>query len=52
MLLGSGSSAVVQSTRMPVQRLLTEAGLPPIPSVDGAIAIGDNYYCTSVRDSA
>ena len=30
-----------QSTRTPVQRLLTEAGLPPIPRVDGAIAIGD-----------
>jgi methyltransferase (TIGR00027 family) len=41
-----------QSTRTPVQRLLTEAGLPPIPRVDGAIAIGDNYYCTSVRDTA
>ena len=41
-----------QSTRTPVQQLLTEAGLPPIPSVDGAIAIGDNYYCTSVRDTA
>jgi methyltransferase (TIGR00027 family) len=41
-----------QSTRTPVQQLLAEAGLPPIPSVDGAVAIGDNYYCTSVMDTA
>lgn len=37
------------STRTPVSRLLTDAGLPPIPSADGSGAIGDNYYCTSVK---
>jgi methyltransferase (TIGR00027 family) len=32
------------------QRLLTDAGLPPIPTVPGMRSIGDNYYCTSVKN--
>lgn len=40
-----------QSRRTPVSRLLTDAGLPPIPGADGAAAIGNNYYCASVRNA-
>ncbi|MGZ7023188.1 MAG: SAM-dependent methyltransferase, partial [Ilumatobacteraceae bacterium] len=38
-----------QSSRTPVSRLLTDAGLPPIPGAEGASAIGNNYYCASVK---
>lgn len=36
-----------QSAKTPVARLLTDAGLPPLPGADGAI--GNNYYCASVK---
>jgi methyltransferase (TIGR00027 family) len=38
-----------RSVRKPVQELLTDAGLPRISEVDGATAVADNYYCTSVK---
>ncbi len=38
-----------RSVKTPVQQLLTDAGLPAIPQADGATAIGNNYYCTSVK---
>ncbi len=37
------------SAKTPVQQLLADAGLPTIPQVDGAAAIGNNYYCSSVK---
>lgn len=37
-----------QSSKTPVSRLLSDAGLPPIPGADSA-AIGNNYYCSSVK---
>jgi methyltransferase (TIGR00027 family) len=38
-----------RSVRKPVQELLADAGLPRISEVDGATAVADNYYCTSVK---
>ena len=38
-----------RSVRKPLQELLADAGLPGTPNVDGASALGDNYYCTSVK---
>ena len=38
-----------QSVKTPVGQLLADAGLPPIPQLDGAVAVGNNYYCTSVK---
>jgi methyltransferase (TIGR00027 family) len=37
------------SAKTHVQQLLADAGLPTIPQVDGAAAIGNNYYCSSVK---
>ena len=38
-----------QSVKTPVGQLLADAGLPPIPQLDGAVAVDNNYYCTSVK---
>jgi methyltransferase (TIGR00027 family) len=38
-----------RSVRKPLQELLADAGLPSPADVDGAAALGDNYYCTSVK---
>jgi methyltransferase (TIGR00027 family) len=38
-----------QSAKTNIQQLLAEAGLPSMPLVDGSLAIGNNYYCTSIK---
>ncbi len=38
-----------RSTKTLIRQLLADAGLPPIPPVDGAAAIAGNYYSTSVK---
>jgi methyltransferase (TIGR00027 family) len=38
-----------QSEKTHIQQLLADSGLPPIPPVNGSVAIGNNYYCTSVK---
>ncbi len=39
-----------RSVRVSLAQLLAEAGLPALPRTDGPVSIGDNYYCTSVRE--
>jgi methyltransferase (TIGR00027 family) len=38
-----------RSVRTPLQELFAATGLSQLPQVDGAMSLGDNYYCTSVR---
>ena len=38
-----------QSAKTYISELLADAGLPAIPRADGSTAIGNNYYCTSVK---
>jgi methyltransferase (TIGR00027 family) len=38
-----------RSAKTHLQQLLTDADLPPMPQVAGSTAIGNNYYCTSVK---
>ena len=40
-----------QSAKTSAHQLLADAGMPPIPQVDGAVTIGNNYYCASVRST-
>jgi excinuclease ABC subunit B len=40
-----------QSAKTPAHQLLADAGMPPIPQVDGAVTIGNNYYCASVKST-
>jgi methyltransferase (TIGR00027 family) len=38
-----------QSVKTPIAQLFADAGLAPIPHVDDAVAIGNNYYCASIK---
>jgi len=38
-----------RSAKTHIQQLLADADLPPMPQVPGSTAIGNNYYCTSVK---
>jgi O-methyltransferase involved in polyketide biosynthesis len=38
-----------RSVRTPLRELFATTGLSQPPRADGAISLGDNYYCTSVR---
>ncbi len=40
-----------QSAKTSAHQLLADAGMPPIPQVDGAVTIGNNYYCASVKST-
>ena len=38
-----------RSAKTHIHQLLADADLPPMPQVPGSTAIGNNYYCTSVK---